>query len=165
MAMYSRTDIFQNPNLLRFLSEEEQTPDLCWTAVISSCYAIRYVKRQTDNLVQKAVLQDPYCLLYVKNPSTDILWSVLENDPYNLKFVRSPTPDMIRWCLQRGGPGVLRYLQEETETIRQAVHNYNPRFVDFITANPVIPIRARRRIVIRGGTATAAECGDRGEQL
>ena len=153
--MYSPAEIYGNPSLLRFLSEEEQTPELCRTAVVSSCYAIRHVKRQTADLVQMAVIHDPYCLLYVHKPSNSIVWTVLEEDPYNLRFVRSPTPDMIRSCLQRAGPSVLRYLHEATEMVRQVVRNYNPRFEEFISTNPVIPLYSRKRIIIRGGTASA----------
>ncbi len=153
VAMYSPAEIYENPSLLRFLSEEEQTPELCRTAVVSSCYAIRYVRNQTDDLVRMAVFCDPYCLLYVQRPNNTIMWTVLQDDPYNLRFIRSPAPDMIRSCIQRGGPGVLRYLQKVTDQIREVVRNYNPRFEEFISTNPVIPIYSRKRIVIRGGGA------------
>ena len=145
-------DIYANPTLLRFLSEEEQTEDLCRAAVLASCYAIRYVKHQTEDLIRMAAECDPYCLLYVHNPSTDVQWSVLKRDPNNLQFLHAPTEDMVLFCLQRSGPNVLRYLQQDTEDIRRVVRNYNPRFEDYISANPIVPIyAAKKRIVMRGG--------------
>lgn len=94
------------------------------------------------------------CLLYVENPSSEIQWCVLEKDPYNLQFVRDPTPQMIKSCIQRAGPSVLRYLHKDTEAIREAVREYNPRLEEFVHANPVIPIlpiSSAKKIVIRGG--------------
>jgi hypothetical protein len=113
------------------------------------------VKRQTDDLVRSAATRDPYCLLYVRRePDTDLLWEILEADPYNLQFVLAPTPAMVRHCLRRAGPDVLRYLQSDTGEIRRAVRNYNPRFEGFIRANPVVPIYVKKRIVMHGGLAT-----------
>ena len=137
-------EIFKNPNRIAELTEEEQTPELCRAAVASSCYAIRHVKRQTENLVRMAVFKDPYCLVYVHDPPREIEWAVLEFDPYNIRYIRAPVPNMIKLCLQRVGPDVLRHLSADTPQLRETVRTYNPKFEVFVRATPL-------KIVKRGG--------------
>lgn len=73
--------------ICEYLQTEEQTPEICLTAVQSNANALKYVKEQTPEICLAAVKHGGWTLKYVKEQTPEICLAAVQQYSDALQYV------------------------------------------------------------------------------
>ena len=101
-------------NLLR---EEEQTEEICKSAVQQNGLSLKDVKiEQTEELCKLAVQKYGCALEYVKNQTEEICKLAVQEDGEALEFVEEQTEEICKLAIEQDSSS-LQYIKDQTEEI------------------------------------------------
>lgn len=90
--------ISEYPLMIRCLSKEQQTEEICINTVKRSPKALKYIKMQTQQVIQTAICKYYNALKYINNPSNEIIWFALKINPRSIIFVPNPQRNIMLYA-------------------------------------------------------------------
>ena len=109
---------------LQYIKEQEQTPELCMTAVRQNGRALEFVKEQTPELCMAAVRQAGYALDYVKEQTPEVCLGAVRQNGRALDVVKVQTPEV---CLAAVRQDRLALPCVKDETTKKKIVTYLPQ--------------------------------------
>ena len=104
---------------LQYIKEQEQTPELCMTAVRQNGRALQYVKEQTPELCMAAVRQYGYALKFVKEQNPEVCMAAVRQNGLALYYVNEQSPELCMSAVCQEGRA-LEYVKDQTPELCMA---------------------------------------------
>ena len=164
----------QNYHVIQFLSEQDQTVELCKLAIKQNINALKFIKSKTDNLLEFAFQQNPSAIQYFDVQPHDKCLIAVRTHGYNIRLLKpeNQTPDVCVAAVKENGNviGFIKHLQtpELCMIALQNTHNrlysmesiQHPTFEHFVEfcykggSYSSVPIEFKKQVEISVRTRT-----------
>jgi hypothetical protein len=125
-------------DLIKFLSPENQTEDLCLVAVRSDPDAIKHIAKDklTESIRLTAVQTSPNAIVHIDDPSEDVCVEVVSRLPGLLKEIKNQTPLICQTAVNKA-PLAIRFVTNQTHDLCLSAVSRDPNAIKYI--NNIIP--------------------------
>ena len=105
-------EVKEDGSYLQFIQGDNQTEEICLTAVQQNGYALQCVHNQTDEVCLAAVKQDGYALQFVRNQTEAIVKAAVEQNGWALRYAHNQTEAIVKAALAND-PKAMQYVADE----------------------------------------------------
>jgi len=120
-------------DLIKYLSPENQTEELCMIAVRSDPEAIKHIAKDklTESIKLTAVHTSPNVIVHIDNPSEAVCVEVVRQLPGLLKEIKNQTPLICQTAVSKA-PLAIRFVTDQTYDLCLSSVSRDPNAIKYI---------------------------------